>query len=115
MRRWPVPTPSLQRMDSYFTEAVAYHSSRVPMTDSAVAKLSSEARLRAFWVSGLARQAEAVATHRLIDEGLRKGTTDAQFRADYAKAAAANGGSILPVSRQNLIIRQATGVAYAGG
>jgi hypothetical protein len=102
-------------MDRYFTEAVAYHRSRVPMTDSAVAKLSSDARLRAFYASGLARQAEAVATHRLIDEALRNGTTAAQFRADYAKAAAANGGSILPVSRQNLVIRQATGLAYAGG
>lgn len=107
--------PSLQKMDSFFKEAVAYHRSRVPMTDAAVAKLSSDARLRAFYVSGLARQAEAVATHRLIDEALRNGTTPAQFRADYAKTAAANGGSILPVSRQNLVIRQATGLAYSGG
>jgi len=102
-------------MDRFFSEAVAYHRSRVPMTDKAVAKLSSDARLRAFYASGLARQAEAVATHRLIDEALRNGTTPAQFRADYAKTAAANGGSILPVARQNLVIRQATGLAYAGG
>jgi hypothetical protein len=100
-------------MDRFFSEAVAYHRSRVPMTDAAVAKLSSDARLRSFYVSGLARQAEVVATHRMIDDALRNGTTPAQFRADYAKAAAANGGSILPVARQNLVIRQATAVAYS--
>jgi hypothetical protein len=102
-------------MDRFFSEAVAFHRSRVPMTDAAVARLSSDARLRAFYVSGLARQAEAVATHRLIDEALRNGTTPAQFRADYAKTAAANGGSILPVGRQNLVLRQATGLAYSSG
>ncbi|HSY51154.1 MAG TPA: hypothetical protein VLC46_20275 [Thermoanaerobaculia bacterium] len=110
-----MPTPSLQATDSFFQEAIAYHRARVPISDSALAQLSNEARMRAFWVTGMARQAEAVATHRLIDESLRNGTTDAQFRADYAKLTAANGGSLLSIDRQNLVLRQATGLAYSSG
>lgn len=110
-----MPTPSLQKTTGFFSEAIAFHRGRVPMADSAVAKIASDARMRAFWVTGLARQAEAVATHRLVDEALRNGTTDATFRAGYAQLTAANGGSLLSVDRQNLVIRQATGLAYSSG
>jgi hypothetical protein len=98
-----------------FKEALAFHRARVAVPDSAVSEIRTEARMRALWAAGLAKQASALEVHRALEEALKNGTTPAQFRADWAKRVAADGGATLPVSRQNLIFDQNIGLAYSGG
>lgn len=110
-----MPTPRLLPQQQTFKEAIAFHRSRVPISDAALAELSNEAKNRAFWIAGLARQASAVEAHRLIDEAIKNGTTDALFRAEFTKLLAENGGSVLPFARQNLIFGTNVGLAYSAG
>lgn len=63
----------------------------------------------------MAKQASIVETHRIALEAMLKGTTDAQFRADFAKLLADNGGSVVPISRADLIFGNADALAYSAG
>jgi len=110
-----MPTPSLGPMPRVFREAISFHESRISITDREAKRSSSEARARSFYAASLADRASALETHRLIGEAMKNGTTEAQFRADFTRLLAANGGAVLPPSRQNLIFEQAIGLGYASG
>src|SRR5207237_7766869 len=98
-----------------FQNAIAFHRSRVPISDAEFYRLSNEAKLRAFTVSGLARQASITEAYRLVDEAIKSGSTIDEFRKTFTTYLAQNGEALLDESRLNLIFRQNVALAYAVG
>jgi hypothetical protein len=98
-----------------FQNAIAFHRSRVPISDAEFYRLSNEAKLRAFTVSGLARQASITEAYRLVDEAIKSGSTMAEFRSTFTTYLAQNGEALLDESRLNLIFRQNVALAYTVG
>lgn len=107
--------PKLKPTTKVFREAQEHHRARVSVSSSELANLGGEARARAFWVSGLARHASVVETHRLIDDAISKGGTIAEFRAGFTKMLADNGGAVIGPKRQNNIFRTNVSLAYGAG
>jgi hypothetical protein len=110
-----MPIPQLTPTPKPFREALAFHRSRVPMTDAEFARLSSEAKLRAFTVSGLARQSSVAEAYRLAEQALESGMTMKEFRDTLSAFLLANEGASLSAARIDLIFRQAIGTARSIG
>ncbi|MCU1350572.1 MAG: phage head morphosis protein, partial [Acidobacteria bacterium] len=108
-------TPKLTPTLKPFQPAIDVHLQRVPMTSTAMAELSDEARARAFWVSGLSRQATVTEAYRLGEEAIAGNLTKAEFRNSFAAYLAANDGTVLSDSRIDLIYRQALITARTTG
>jgi phage-Barnase-EndoU-ColicinE5/D-RelE like nuclease2/Phage Mu protein F like protein len=107
--------PTLVPTLAPFQQAIDFHQSRVVMSPEAFADLSAEARLRAFSVSGLARQASVTEAYRLIEEAIQNGTTMEAFRTSFLAFLEANDGALLSDARIDLIFRQNVGLAYSMG
>jgi hypothetical protein len=110
-----MPATNLLPINRVFREARDWHLARVPISSADLSKIGNAARLRSFWMSGVAHHASAVQAHRLLDEAIAKGATPAEWRAGLTAELAKNGGSVLPFARQNNILRTNTGLAYANG
>lgn len=107
--------PTLTPTQKPFKEAIEFHRARVPMSSDAFATLSNEAKLRAFTVSGLARQSSIVEVYNLAEEALQTGMTMDMFRERLTAYLEANDWASLPAWRIDLIFRQAIGQARAIG
>lgn len=110
-----MPVPVLSPTPKPFQEALDAHRARVPMSPEQFAALSDEAKLRAFTVSGLAREASILEVYNLAEEALQNGMTMEQFRDRLTAYLEANEGTALSPSRIDLIFRQAIGTARSAG
>lgn len=66
-------------------EALAFWRDKIRLSPSQFGKLSDEARLRAFAVSGIAKGDELETVYQALAKALAKGSTLAEFKRDCAK------------------------------
>jgi hypothetical protein len=98
-----------------FAEAVAFVRERKPQPAEVYYQLSNDARLRAVTVAGLAKMA---ALQEVADLGLRmtsEGLTMTEVNEELANIIEANGGTLLPPARLDLIVRNMNALAASAG
>lgn len=100
-----------------FAEAIAWFRKRVPMTRAERDRLTDEARLRAFWVSHVAKADLVHQAWTAIDKALSKGTSLEDFKKEVGESLrAAWAGSVKdPAWRLETIFRTNIQHAYAAG
>ena len=109
---WEVPSATDE-----FVEAVAWFRKRVPLRKESWNALVTEARERAFTVSGVAQLDLVYDVSAAIDDAVAKGTTLDDFKKTIGeKLEAAWGGTVAePAWRLETIFRTNVQQAYAAG
>jgi SPP1 gp7 family putative phage head morphogenesis protein len=97
-----------------FEAAVAWFRERVPLTSQEWAKLTAEARARAFTVANVTQLDVVTEAWRALDAAIAQGTTFADFKATVGEdLAAAWGGE--DATRLETIFRTNVQLAYNAG
>lgn len=98
-------------------EALRWFRARVPMTEAVFARLTAEARQRAFTLAGAAQLSVVSEVWRALDTALASGASLADFKRTVAPALldAWQGSARNPSARMELIFRNATQRAAVHG
>ena len=106
--------PAVGLLIRAFDEAIAWHLSRLVMTDDEVAQLMANARNQAFWIANVAQLRLVQDVFDEISKGLQQGLGYAEFsKAMAGKLARAWGGA--NPARVEVIWRTAIQTAYNAG
>ena len=96
-------------------EAVQYWRNKVLLSPGQFARLSNEAKLHAFAVSGIAKGDELATVYQALQSAIAKGTTYADFQRDIAAVIERRGWTGVRAWRVENIFRTNIQTAYSVG
>lgn len=96
-------------------EALKYFGDKVPISAADAAALSADAKARAFWVSGVAKDDLAAGLHSALLRNIRDGKSVGDFRQEARDLAERQGWSGASPYRLDFIYRENVNSAYQAG